>query len=163
MLKSLLLLPAAAVAALGIVACGDDDDDDPLATNTPDSGIATNTPGTGEPNTPGTGNGTEQVEVDLEAVGDDGVDGVAVLAPGVDGMNTSITVTLNDASASGMVAIHSGTCSDWDENVVANIGAVQAGYAAGAVNISLSQLEDDDHVVVVLPATGGDPISCGQV
>jgi hypothetical protein len=152
MLKNLLLLPAAALVALGVAACGDNDDD-PQATNTPPTGVATNTPESS----------SDQVQVDLEPVGADGVAGVAVLAESADGMNTSVTVTLNDAAATGTAAIHSGTCSNWGDTAVATIGSVQAGYAAGAVSLSLNDIESDDHVVVVLPETGGEPISCGQV
>lgn len=157
MLKNLLLLPAAALVAFGIAACGDDDDDT-AATNTPDGSAQTTTP-SGE--TPGTGG--EEVDVELAAVGTGGVAGMAVLAPTADGMGTDVTVTLADGAATGTAAFHTGTCDDWGPDAVATVGSVTAGAAAGTVDVSLEDIQADAHVLVVVPATGGDPISCGEI
>jgi hypothetical protein len=153
MLKNLLLLPAAAIAMVGLTAC-DDDDDDPAATNTP---AITQTAPAGE--TPG----LDDITVDLEGVGDNGVDGMAVINGTEDASSAMVSVTLDDASASGVAALYAGSCDQWEEPAVATIGDVSAGMASGTVTVSLEDIESDDHVVVVMPAAGGDPISCGSV
>lgn len=155
MLKNLLLLPAAALVAFGIAACGDDDDTD--ATNTPDGSLQTTTPKSETP-----GNGGEKVDVELAATGAGGVAGTAVLEPSADGMSTTVTVTLADGAATGTAEFHAGTCADWDPEVVANVGNVTAGTAAASVEMSLDDIQAEDHVLVVVPAVGGDPISCGE-
>jgi len=155
MLKNLLLLPAAAIAVVGIAACGDDDDDDDVAaTNTP---ATTQTVGTGE--TPS----LDDMTIDLEGRGDNGVDGVAIINGTDDASGAMVTVTLDDADATGVAALHAGSCDDYDEPAVATIGNVSAGMASGAVAVSLDDIESDDHVIVVMPAAGGDPVSCGEI
>ncbi len=159
MLKNLLLVPAAAIAAFGLVACdGDDDDDDITGTNTPDGSVQTTTP-SGE--TPG--NGGDELDVELQATGTGGVAGMAVFSESGDGSGTDVTVTLADAAATGTAEIRTGTCDEWGTDVVANVGNVSAGTAAGSVDLSLDDIQSEDHVVVVMPAAGGDPISCGEI
>lgn len=155
MLKNLLLLPAAAIAVFGLAACSDDDDDDDV--------VATNTPATTQTVAPGETPGLDDITVDLEGVGDNGVDGMAVINGTDDAESAMVTVTLDDANAAGTAALYSGTCDDWDEPAVATIGNVSAGMASGTVDVSLEDIEEGDHIVVVMPAAGGDPISCGSV
>lgn len=176
MLRNFLLLPAAAIAAFGLVACdGDDDDDDLDGTGTAGVSTATvsgdstpsgtstggsETPGTG--GTPQGGGGGDEMTVDLEGQGTDGVDGEAVFTEGAGG-GTSVEVTLDDNAASGTVAIHTGTCDDPDEPAVATVGSITGGSANGDIDLTMDELESEDHVIVVVPSAGGDPVACGEI
>lgn len=163
MLKNLLLLPAAALVAFGMVAC-DGDDDDTATTNTPDGSAQTTTPsGNGTPSNGETPGSDDQVEVELDALGTSGVAGMAALMQAQGGSGTAITVTLADGSATGNAEIRTGSCDDWGTDVVATIGSVTAGAATGSVDLTLDEIESEDHVLVVMPAIGGDPISCGEI
>lgn len=171
MLRNYLLLPAAAIAAFGMIACnGDDDDDDIDGTST--TGVQTVTTGTPDgtstgqtPSTTGTaqgGGGGDEMTVDLEGQGTDGVDGEAVFSEGAGG-GTSVEVTLDDTAATGTVAIHTGTCDDPDQPAVATVGSITGGSANGDIDLTMDELESEDHVIVVLPSAGGDPVACGEI
>jgi hypothetical protein len=175
MLAKLLLLPAAMVAMIGIAACDDGDDDDDLINgdDTPGQtatigsgetpgGDGTNTPGNGgETTTPANG-GDDERTVQLEGQGTDGAEGEAVLSSSSTGTGTMVTVTFDDDSVDGTVAIHEGSCDDWEDTAVGTVGTISNGMASGQISLGMDDLED--HVVVVVPTAGGDePIACGEV
>ncbi len=163
----LLALPLAIAATIGFAACGDDDDDDDvdITSTAVTGGTSTTTTGTGTASGTGTattpGSSGMTMTVTLDAEGDDGVDGEALLTE-ESATVTNFAVLFDDTTVSGEAVLHAGTCDDYDEAEVAVVGTVTGGNLVANANVGWSALTGDDHVLVV-HNTSGDAISCGEI
>lgn len=192
MKRHFLWIPSALIAAsLVFVACGDDDDatDDLDGANgeptesmdsgngddmeTPANGDDMETPSNGDDmETPSNGDDMETPSdgangddmggstVTLEGVNDSGMSGEATLAESGDSVD--VTVMVDDSMATGTAAVHTGTCDDFDESSVADIGDLEAGMATGTVDVAMADMTAEDHVIVVMDDSD-EAVLCGEI
>lgn len=121
---------------------------------------------TGMPDEPGLGEpATGPVEVGLEARGESGVTGTAVVTPIADGVEVSLDLEGLTADQTYAAHLHRGSC-DNDMGVVAPLEDVTAsgGIGQSRTTIGTSMLDPTaESLFVQVHSADGTPIACGDV
>lgn len=86
-------------------------------------------------------------QVVIDAVGTDGIDGLAILGPAADG-GTDVQILVSQAPADTFAVVHAGTCDAIDATPVALLGDVSATSQVRVAN-AFESLADGGHVLAL--------------
>ena len=154
-----------AVAALGAAACGGDDDDDEDAADTVEEAEDDAEEEADDDGTEAAGGAS--VELELEALNESGVSGIATLTDNGDGTTTVLLETEGDDQETphpAHIHLDPGECLE-AADIIAQLTNVEGGTSTTDVELPLADIQAAEHVIIIHESEEniGNYIACAEI